>query len=487
MTPRKGAKKAPKVEEPPSIVRTFRVRIVKPFKGDWDDLGEVLTGLRFPIHRVMNKAISQLEVENHQPVDGERVNPRSRAYQLARMYWKEEQERSKEREEKRKEKAKKKKGKKKIEAESTRSSIDALIASTDPSSAVLLGTAGAFFPRWAKYKKEAFQGTMSLPSFRGNQPIYVASSSKSVELKQDANGNLLLVLSLLARGNGGKHTLVVNPCGPRDHQAVRRILSGEATSGDCKLVRNKDTKKWEAILSIKSPKPPIAEDGRVMSVHHGVRHLLTYAISKSENRTPEAGVLEEGADIVVHRKKYEARRRSLGRHFKSLGKGAKGRGKKRREQHLTKLKDSEKRWTRSRCQEAAAHLLKLAQRRGVTLLYVPDWTSAGEDWKSLPEHMEKIIRAFPLAAVREYVIQGAERRGIAVKVLPPAHDSRTCPQCGAVNAESSGSPMFTCEACLFERDVDVVAAVNMLQREGHEISLLEMQKASKESAKKLKP
>jgi IS605 OrfB family transposase len=58
--------------------------------------------------------------------------------------------------------------------------------------------------------------------------------------------------------------------------------------------------------------------------------------------------------------------------------------------------------------------------------------------------------------------------GGVLDLVPPQHTSQTCPGCGQVSKENRVSQeVFSCVACGFEENADLVAAINILQRAGH--------------------
>jgi putative transposase len=58
--------------------------------------------------------------------------------------------------------------------------------------------------------------------------------------------------------------------------------------------------------------------------------------------------------------------------------------------------------------------------------------------------------------------------GGVLELVLPQHTSRTCPDCGHISKENRVSQeVFSCVACGFEGNADLVAAINILRRAGH--------------------
>lgn len=467
--------------EEATFTATARLRIVKPLDGDWDALGRTLRALRAPLHRVLNAVVRELEVARTSApwwaptagdiAEGRRVcHPRTAAYRLASHFWQEERRLATERLQKSKAYA-----------------GDDAIAATEPSSAAVLGAAGAAFARWQKFvKTDKWKGSSSLPSFRGGSPIYVASSSKAVQLHAQ-DGQAVLEVRL----TDGRTRLAVQACDGSGFARLKHLLDGTAKVGDVRLIEDTDRvgkRQWFAFLSFTMPVPKV-ETGRTVAVHRGMRNMLAIAIARSatDKRDAHTEILETGEDIARHKAGYAARRRSLGQQKRQLGAGAKGHGKSRREEHITRLEDAEARYVKSKCQEIAAHLFRRMERLGATRIMLEDWTNPAKDGApELGEHVERLVRQWPFAQMRETIEWGAKKRGYAVEIVATDGNSRDCPACGHQHDAAQPGPLFRCAKCMLERSVDVVFAWNMLRRDGKDAPLAEANAALKKMKRSVK-
>lgn len=473
------------------IVSTLRLEVIRPLDGDWDALGSALRALRTPLHRVLNGVVTDLEVEERagklgKEEDG-KIPARTRGYQLTRDLWLNEREAAAARVAAYKQDPKKNK----IYAG------DQQIATVHPGAQVINGVAGAAYARWQKWRKEKWAGKMSLPSFKKNSPIYIASSGGAVKI-EEKDGLGVLRLSLFAGGDETRPVvmrLVVKPYRGSGWASLKKIFSDPDCLGDCRLIEDNHggKRKWMAFVSFRSEVREAAQ-GRTMALHRGLRTFLTAAIARSDDGKEEAytTVLADGGDILAHKAGYDARRRSLGRHRRELGAGARGHGKARREEHITRLEDAEARWVRTKCQEIAAHAMRLAEKRGVSRILVEDWTNpAKEGAPELGEYLECLVRRFPLAQLRESIEWAAKKRGYKVEIVASDGNARTCPKCRHVHtAEQSHAfgkaGVFRCEECLLERPVDMIYPWNMLVRDGKPLPLNDQIAATKRATDRIK-
>lgn len=450
-----------------TITQTLRCEVVKPLEESWDDLGRRLRALSLPLHRVLNGVVTRVELAKAAEKAGETsVHPQTMAYRLARDLWKQERDAAAARVEKKK-----------------CYPGDAEVAAMKPGSSVVLGLAGQAFARWQKWNKERWKGTMVLPTFKSPSPIYVTTHGVSI-IPQDG----LSVLSLkLAEGRGATPTrLVIRPYGPSGFGAMRRILENPECVGDVRLCqeRHDGKRKWQAFIAYTLAAPEKAS-GRTMALHRGMKNFLTVAVAGDEKREAYTTILETGEDIVKHKAVYRARRRSLGRQLRQIGGGAKGHGHDRRYELITRIESGESLWVRSKCQEVAAHAIRLAQRKGVGRILVEDWSNpAKEGAPELGEHLEMLVRSFPFAQLREMIAWAAKRAGLSVEFVSGEFNSRDCPGCGHRH-ETAQIGTFMCESCRLERNTDVIYAWNMIRRDGQPSPIEDAKRAAKRAKSRL--
>lgn len=421
------------------IVATVRAEVVKPLDTSWDLLGRQLRALTRPLHRVLNQAISELELMRTGKLLGiEEGSERSAAYRLVRDYWAAERQCAANR-----------------VACGKPYAGDEDIATIVPASSTVLGAAGAVYARWQRYSKESWKGTMTLPTFKRDQPIEVASSSNAVSLSLE-DGSFVLDLRLVA---DAPHTrVVIRPYGGSGFAELRRVAADPEMLGNCKLLYDG---KWQVLLAVKRPVRQVS-GARTMAIHRGVSTFLTAAVMGDDRRDALTMIVADGGDIHEHKKAYSARRRSLGRQQRERGNGARGHGRERRFEAITKLEDAEANWVKTKCQQVAARVVKIAEQRGVGRILIEDWSNPAKDGApALGEHVERIVRQFPLAQLKDAIAWAAKNAGILVAEVETTDYSRRCPNCGNTH-DVAQYPVFRCTGCQLSRPVDMTFPWNML-------------------------
>jgi transposase len=362
--------------------------------------------------------------------------------------------------------------------------LDKTIVEMAPSSALQLGAASVAFARWKKFDKERWKGTMSLPSFGNDSPIYISGAGVNVRVE---DGRYIAALNLIEKAPRIEMSLALD--GGSVHAHMRRVILGEAKLGDAKIIYVERKKKWMLLMSVTWQAPAITP-GRTMALHRGIRSFLTLAIARGNDpkkHDARTMILETGEDVVRHKQAYTARRRSLGQQRRQQGQGAHGHGIARAMQPITRLEDAEARWVRSKCQEIASHACKMGESYGVTRVLLEDWTNPAKDGApELGEHVERLVRTFPFRQLRDAIEWAARKRGWTIVLVKGAGESRDCPNCGHTN-EVTKSDLFRCKSCQLERPVDYIAVWNLLVRDGKTAGIAETTELIKRKRAETRP
>jgi hypothetical protein len=319
------------------------------------------------------------------------------------------------------------------------------------------------FAHYETFRKSS-RGEKSLPSFRKGSPILFRSDMVKVSYVPPEGGRPGGYVLRVALGASDNWDLVVVPMGGSAHATMRAVTGGDPAASwkalDCKIVRRK--KKWFAKLAYARPRPAFTGDPKVVcAVHLGVRNALT--ISCSDGR---AQILDTGGKLLHVKAQMAARRKRLSEVGKngSLGGGSRGHGTPTRFSRLEQLEDAEARYTKTQIQQWASACVKRAMMWNAGTIVLEDYSPKELADQAESEYVERLIRKFPLAALRDAIAFAALKAGVRVEKHSAAYISQTCPECGVVDpANDKKDGMFGCVACGHRREVDLVAAVNYVQ------------------------
>lgn len=506
---------------------TLKVEIIKPINRKWDECGERMRATSQALAPALNTTMRLLFVQAQAQIDAKRTgdNPdttwQADARRTLRETWASELARRFDYES-----SESKRGRRKHEPQaSSYLPIESATAGETVNLLLLSRFAGS-------HLKDLLACRASIPSWSGQQAIYTEGRACLISGGADA---ARLRLPLWGTGVAKSEEFVVAPAGGHARALWRRLVRDFARRDDLvaaeraikearkraaqlrkaedsegarlaeedalrreleleadraiKLGRvgwkyNSRKNKWFALLSWTEYVPSATAQGtQTAAVNYGAN---VFAQALAEDGTPWA---DPGADIRVARARFGARRRSIQRALRSLGRGSRGHGKKRRYLPLTKLEDAERRWTQSRIRTHAANLIDWCKRHGVTRLLLHDLSGQREAFErktgeDAPEQIKRYIHSWPWYEARLAVERQAEEFGIVVELrVGTAKDSTTCPECnheapenvtlidrggetklvdGRVFREVSRETRFRCEACSAKGQGDVVTCANML-------------------------
>lgn len=336
--------------------------------------------------------------------------------------------------------------------------------------------------RWGAKKKHRFSdldvpGAMSSAISRAASQAYARRDQErahfaservivrgdGVKLSRDTHG---VVLALKLRPTGLMRFAVAHSTGSH-RDTLKQIASGEVSHGDCKLQWDDRRRKWFALLSYEPPQPaPISVDpARAMVVHRGIRNALYLLSSTGQSKSLS------GAKFMAQRRQMQTRMRDTKRISpEERGGGAKGHGRERRYDHYDALQGKLARVTHTFCQQAAAFTDKMAGAWGCGLVVIEDYGGVEPDNDPV---RRRILDRFPLYEMKQCHASRLERSGRALREVPSAYISTTCPRCHDVDARNHNrrTGMFHCRACVFERPADWVAAYWMLEHSGADMTV----------------
>lgn len=388
-----------------------------------------------------------------------------------------------------------------------------------------------------EHLKDLLACRASFPSWSGKQAIYTEGRACVIS---GSAAEARLRLPLWGTGSNKSETFVVKPAGSghramwrrlvRDFARREEIVSLERRAADkklpaedrmraqlaleesnaCKMGRvgwkyNRKKNRWFALISwTEYLTDAVAKGDQTAAVNYGV-NVFAQALAEDG-----ADWDDSGTDIRVTRERFNGRRRSIQRALRSLGRGSRGHGRKRRYLPLTKLEGAERNWTQSRIRMHAADLIKWCVKNRIIKIVLHDLSEQREVFEKktegdAPEAIKRFIHSWPWYEARLAVERQAAEVGIKVELRSVAHaDSITCPDCGHANAENvqivdrggehklvdghvfrevAKESRFKCVVCGTKGRGDVVTCANMLREAGAKNPLGKMQEKSRTRTK----
>lgn len=394
------------------VTCTMKCNIIKPLNVSWKELGTRLHEIRHATHVALNDCVATLELESR---SGSKTHPQTRSYQVV--------------------------------AESMKH--------TNVYSHIALPVAGLAFKEWSVFNKTEKKGIcQSFPTFKRSGSVLVGPTRWSLE-GDGEEFNLRITLSK----NEPEYIIRVGICGARFVSEARSIASGAFKRGELRIMWSETERKWSARIVYSKAQVEKREGSGVIAVHRGVKAFLFCAAPDGD-----CGPLFFGDDVVEFKKRMAIRKASLQRHMKAeeIGSGAKGHGQSRRFQAIIKIRDAEARYVRTKCQQAAAAVVKKAVEKGASTILIEDYGTVNDNAAG-----SWMVKRWPWFELKQCIKWACKKAGVKMKEATTSGLTSTCPKCGACKeGVSVKDGQMLCRECGLDWRTDAVACWNMLKRNG---------------------
>ena len=468
-------KEEAKKERP--LVANVTVEIAKPLNKQWDEIGPYMHAVRGMMHQCLNDAVTRVAVEDaiSKTTDEDSLKWGPAAYAAIEKRIKENTEYFAERLKKHRKKKKKdikdlpawEREDKRLEL---RTSIDAF------SSGIKDAVSSKAISAFKTFKKDSFLGTRSLPSFNNTSPIYIRDGDASWTIHREKKGYVVSIK--LFPGRTGKVKFAIKAVGGSAHAHLKRMIDEEAIAkgtykrGNMKLIWHETKRKWLAQLCYSWPQPPAKKISmkRIVAVRRGIRYFMVMGVTGDN---PDIRPWIDKGDILAVKQQFKERIGSLQRHKRELGGAALKHGVPRREQRVTALRSKEKNWVKTKCQRAAAALIKYALAHGAGLIAIEDWSiPLPKEQLALVEndHLRGLLEKFPFYQLKECILWAAKKEGIQVVEVNMRDTYDTCPKCDYKEEAQydKSTRVFECfnPKCKTKRPIEYAMVWHMLKRAG---------------------
>lgn len=292
------------------------------------------------------------------------------------------------------------------------------------------------------------------PLFRETRAI----PFRAAEVKVKAQGDRWAIdVPMWSGRNGGRRQFVVSARDAREKTTLRALSKGDWRVGNAALIWDERKRRYYIRVSYTKRVDTLPVTSRTAAIQRGIRQFLVAVTYDG------ATWIDEGHDLVEHRKRSAARRRQIQSSIKASRR--KGRGRKRALKAIRKLQDKTMRWRDTRTQQLARSMVRWLAQQGVTILYVEDFRDIRRYCEEqLGERIAPYVHDWRYDDLKNRVVSCAEEEGMHVVEVPAEYISRTCPQCEAAVEPDLKAWKLRCGECGYNRDLDVAAAVNVRQR-----------------------
>lgn len=314
------------------------------------------------------------------------------------------------------------------------------------------------------------------PHFKETMPLPIrAQEVRLSAINEDVFrfGFSLHAAKSVNRVGGGRGPEFELPIHARDDRQVRELKAlslNEWRIGDAWIKQDKRRRgRWYLFVSYTRVINRKSSDVRRYAAIN--RGLFSFLVSVNDHAKEW---LYEAQDIVAYLKQVQARRREY--QYASKASGRDGHGKNHYLAPLRKLEGAGMRWRETKIKQLVRRYVnEFLIDEGITDLVLSNFSADGNERgirDGLPEKLEggkyiwDLIQEWPYLQLENRLISVCEELGIEVHKVNPAFVSQTCPRCSHVDEKSIilRWRQFTCTNCSYTRHLDVVAAMNLLEK-----------------------
>ncbi len=215
-------------------------------------------------------------------------------------------------------------------------------------------------------------------------------------------------------------------------------LGASVRQGAAKLYEKRG--RWYLALSVSVETVPCTGE-QVAGVDLGLRNLAVVTCAGES-------LFFGGEHAAYVRRRLSRLRRRMGR-AKALG-------------AIRRMKDKEQRWMRNLDHQVSRAIVNWCLARGVGTLRLENLAGIRlRGQRRRRRDQGRSLHSWSFHRLQQYIAYKARLAGIRVEWVVPSNTSRTCPQCGHVDAGNRNGIRFRCQQCDHHAHADVVGAQNI--------------------------
>ena len=310
---------------------------------------------------------------------------------------------------------------------------------------------------WKKFnssKADVWKGTMSIPSYKSDQPVVLHASQ--IRLSGD-NRAASVALSLFSREFNkandlpGRVTFHVKLNDNTQRSIYQKLINKEYKLSESQLVYDK--KKWFLYLAYSfNPAEHVLDPEKILGVDMGEKFAL-YASSFGEYGHFKI----EGSEVTEYAKALERRRRSLQQQARYCGEGRIGHGTKTRVGAVYREEDRIANFRSTINHRYSKALIEYAVKNGYGTIQMESLTGIKENLQ-----FPRRLQHWTYYDLQSKIEAKAKEHGIAVVKVNPKHTSQRCSRCGHIAAENRPKQeVFQCVKCGYACNADFNASQNI--------------------------
>lgn len=313
---------------------------------------------------------------------------------------------------------------------------------------------------WRRWRFDVLiRQNRTAPHFRIGQPVPIPKSSVTFRVEGERG---YVTASMYSEKHDGHRKFTLPIAARDDHQraVLAHLASGEWRHGEVQIERDRlKPSKWYLKITYKRLVPRRTTE-ITAAINRGMKAFIVAVTSANDPPW-----IYDGDDIEAYLKQIQRRRKQYQYQVRASARVGHGRTRTiRPTEHLT---GKAERWRKSRCQVIARRLANWLGDRGVSKVYLEDFSGIRD---GLPEKLEggqyvwQRIQEWPYYQLGMRLTSCLEELGITVETIDASFHSQRCPRCGHTCKENRDLKQWKlrCVSCKWSRHLDIAHCMNAL-------------------------
>lgn len=328
------------------------------------------------------------------------------------------------------------------------------------------------YNKYRQSKNDVWQGKMSLPSYRADQPIMLIPDQ--IDFNREVEYGHTVTLKVF----GDKYRKSKDYAYPRfsikaydgtQKAVLERVENNTYSCCESKLIYEK--KRWHLLLSYSlTPEQKQLDPDKILGVDMGAVYAI-YASSFGEQGTFQI----PGDEVDSYAKKLEAIKRARQKQARYCGEGRIGHGTKTRIAPVYDAENAIANFRDTINHRYSKALIDYAVKNGYGTIQMEDLSGIQES-----TGFQRRLRHWTYYDLQTKIEYKAKEAGIIVKKIKPAYTSQRCSSCGYIDsANRTSQENFHCIKCGYDRNADYNASQNISIKDIDKIIEKEIKKSKK--------
>lgn len=311
--------------------------------------------------------------------------------------------------------------------------------------------------------RDIFLGNKSIANFKQGGPLDIKSAALRIR-KEDSSyvANMGLISNKYKKELGldrGSFDVILSSKEGTQKSILDRIISEEYKLCASQIINRNN--KWFLNLVYQFELQDVPLDkNKILGVDLGIVNVATMSVYDSStgryNWVSWNNSVIDGKELIVHRQRTEARKKSIQKQSKAAGEGRIGHGYKTKMKCVDVMTDKVGRFRDTYNHKISKYIVDFALKNNCKSIQLENLSGFSEQAK------DRFLKNWSYHDLQKKTEYKAREHGIDVHFINPRKTSQRCSKCGHIDKKNrKRQDQFECTSCGFKMNADVNASRNI--------------------------